>query len=91
MFTQAMKRDGFSFMERIGKVLCWLLGHGWERVVSRTSRMDVPICPQPMMARVVPPLIFLILSLLCLCLDDQKLLFSGLRCPDLKRVAGGKI
>lgn len=58
MFTQAMKRDGFSFMERIGKVLCWLLGHGWERVVSRTSRMEVPICPQPMMARVVPPLIF---------------------------------
>lgn len=67
MFTQAMKRDGLSFMDRIGKVLCCWLGHGWERVVKRTSRMEVPICPQPIMASVVPPLIFL--SLLCLFVD----------------------
>lgn len=70
MFTQAMKRDGLSFMDRIGKVLCWWLGHGWERVVNRTSRMEVPICPQPIMASVVPPLIFL--SLLCRFVDGFK-------------------
>lgn len=77
MFTQAMNRDGFSFIDSTGKVLCWLLGHGCDRVVNRTSRIEVPICPQPMMARVVPPLIFF-LSLPFLFVNDVFSLVSGI-------------